>query len=270
MGEHDPSPGALLSETRLEIAEGGTATYTVVLQTVPTASVTVVISSNNDDVTATDLTFTVTNWNMPQEVVVSAAQDADSVNDVGISLNHDFQGGGYGSVSARVDVSVVDDDPDVRVGFADSQYRVTENDSVEITVTLSAIPGRELTVPVEVSGSGVTSDDYSVSVGGEALTVENNRFAVRFNADEVSKTLVLSALLDETDERDGETAELAFTDLAAAGLAGTATHGSATVFISEVPEVIVGFDNFSYQTLEEGEVPAVVTVRLSETRVVKW
>ena len=261
----DPSPGALLSETRLEIEEGGTATYTVVLQTVPTDSVTVVIRSNNDDVTATDLMFTVDNWDVPQAVVVSAAQDADSVNDVGISLTHDFQGGGYGGVSARVDVSVLDDDPDVRVGFEASEYSVTENDSVEITVTLSAISGRELTVPVEVSGSGVTPDDYRVSVGGEELAVENNRFNVTFNSDEVSKTLLLSALLDETDESAGETAELAFTDLAAAGLAGTATHGSATVFISEVPEVIVGFDSFSYQTLEEGEVPAVVTVRLSET-----
>ena len=70
----DPSPGALLSVTSLlEIEEGGTATYTVVLQTVPTDSVTVVISSNNDDVTATSLTFTVANWNIPQEVTVTAA-----------------------------------------------------------------------------------------------------------------------------------------------------------------------------------------------------
>ena len=108
------SPGALLSvNTLLEIEEGDTASYTVVLRAEPTAPVTVVISSNNDDVTATGLTFAVSgpnNWNTPQEVTVTAAQDDDILDDEGISLNHVFNGGGYDSVRARVDVRVDDDD----------------------------------------------------------------------------------------------------------------------------------------------------------------
>ena len=161
----DPSPGALLSvNTLLEIAEGGTATYTVVLQTQPTASVTVVISSNNDDVTATDLTFTVTNWNMPQAVVVSAAQDADSVNDVGISLTHDFQGGGYGSVSARVDVSVVDDDT---AQLSVVAATVTEGGSATVEVSLDRAVGERFTVnfATQEGGTATVVDDYTATSG---------------------------------------------------------------------------------------------------------
>ena len=157
------SPGALLSETLLEIAEGGTATYTVVLQTTPTATVTVVISSNDDDVTATGLTFTVTNSNIPQEVTVTAAQDEDAFDDVGISLNHDFQGGGYGSVSARVDVNVLDDDIAQLSVVADT---VTEGETATVSVSLDRAVGERFTVNFATGGGSATVvDDYTASSG---------------------------------------------------------------------------------------------------------
>ena len=191
----DPSPGALLSvSTLLEIVEGGTATYTVVLQTVPTASVTVVISSNDADVTtnvpATGLTFTVDNWDMPQAVIVTAAQDADAIDDVGISLTHDFEGGGYRSVSARVDVSVVDDDT---AQLSVVAAPVTEGGTATVSVSLDRAVAEGFTVnfATQEGGTATVIDDYTATSGtltfaGSAGEVQT--FTVATVQDEIAET----------------------------------------------------------------------------------
>src|SRR5204863_475266 len=57
---------------------GGTASFTVVLNSKPTASVSVGISSSNTaegTVSASSLTFTTANWNTPQTVTVTGVDD---------------------------------------------------------------------------------------------------------------------------------------------------------------------------------------------------
>ncbi|MFN7982977.1 MAG: hypothetical protein U0Q11_14050 [Vicinamibacterales bacterium] len=57
---------------------GGTATFTVVLTSQPTANVTVGLTSSNTaegTVSPTSLTFTSSNWNMPQTVTVTGVDD---------------------------------------------------------------------------------------------------------------------------------------------------------------------------------------------------
>src|SRR2546429_3100565 len=57
---------------------GGTATFTVVLNTKPTANVTVPVSSSNTaegTVSDASLTFTTANWNTPQTVTVTGVDD---------------------------------------------------------------------------------------------------------------------------------------------------------------------------------------------------
>ena len=58
---------------------GGTATFRVVLNSQPTANVTIGVSSNNTTegtVSPASLTFTDANWNMPQTVTVTGVNDA--------------------------------------------------------------------------------------------------------------------------------------------------------------------------------------------------
>ena len=58
---------------------GGTATFTIVLISEPTADVTIGISSSNTDegtVSTATLTFTSANWNTPQTVTVTGVDDA--------------------------------------------------------------------------------------------------------------------------------------------------------------------------------------------------
>jgi hypothetical protein len=60
------------------VTEGGaTATYAVVLNSQPTADVTIAVATDRQTtVSPTSLTFTTANWNVPQTVTVTAVDDA--------------------------------------------------------------------------------------------------------------------------------------------------------------------------------------------------
>ena len=88
------TPGVTVSTMALTVTEqnatGGT--YTVVLNTRPTANVTVTVSRPaGTEVTLTPssgtLTFTTTNWNTARTVRVKAGNDADTTNDT-VTLTH--------------------------------------------------------------------------------------------------------------------------------------------------------------------------------------
>ena len=80
-----PEPGVTVvwPETGLPVPEGGSAGYTVVLDTKPTHDVTITVNSpvGDDDLTAapTSLTFTTANWHEKRTVTVSAAEDDDGM-----------------------------------------------------------------------------------------------------------------------------------------------------------------------------------------------
>ena len=64
---------------------GGTATFTVVLNTQPTADVTIALSSSDTTegtVSPASLTFTTANWNVAQTVTVTGVDDAVDDGDV--------------------------------------------------------------------------------------------------------------------------------------------------------------------------------------------
>jgi hypothetical protein len=75
-----PTPGVGISESggSTNVAEGGaTDTYTVVLNTAPSANVTITLNAGAQlMVVPASLTFTPANWNMPQTVTVTAVDDA--------------------------------------------------------------------------------------------------------------------------------------------------------------------------------------------------
>ena len=110
--EDDDARGVTVSEAELDINEGGTGTYTVVLDSQPTGPVTVTParSSGDSDVTVSAaLSFTADNWNTPQTVTVSAGQDTDGLNDTAV-IGHTVSGADYGSVIAATVAVTVDDD----------------------------------------------------------------------------------------------------------------------------------------------------------------
>ena len=110
----DDTAGVTISETDLSMAEGGSATYTVVLGAQPLSEVVMTVLVFGD-VTAepSRLTFTADNWRTPQTVTVSAAQDDDAEDEEafvthGIATAVDS---GYANVAVvGIIVAVTDDD----------------------------------------------------------------------------------------------------------------------------------------------------------------
>ena len=94
-----PDGGLTLSRTDLEIDEGESGTYTVALASQPASDVTVAIGqrpSGRATVSPASLTFTADNWNTPQTVTITSAEDANYV-DRWVLLRHVATGDNYGA-----------------------------------------------------------------------------------------------------------------------------------------------------------------------------
>ena len=97
-----PGGGLALSRTDLIIKEGDTGTYTVVLTSQPTADVTVSVADHppgRATVSPTSLTFTADNWNTPQTVTISSAEDSNYL-DRWVMLRHTATGDNYRATAA--------------------------------------------------------------------------------------------------------------------------------------------------------------------------
>ena len=130
--------------------EGGGSSYTVRLGKAPTGNVTVTISGQSTTVTvaSTPLTFTTGNWSTPQTVTLTAAADSNRT-DNSFTLTHTASGGGYGSVTASLSVTVEDDDGPVEAhidsgGIVD----LTEGESRTYRIWLASAPTEQVTVAV--------------------------------------------------------------------------------------------------------------------------
>ncbi|KXX65628.1 FG-GAP-like repeat-containing protein, partial [Marichromatium gracile] len=111
-----PPPGVTLSQSSVEVTEGGaTATYTLVLDTQPSADVTITLDTTNDQVGVdqTTLTFTPGDWETPQQVTVTAVDDSVGEGPHRGVISHTVTSTdtGYDAVSIdNVQVAVTDDD----------------------------------------------------------------------------------------------------------------------------------------------------------------
>ena len=177
----DDEAGVVVSPAALTLAEGGTGTYTVALASEPTASVTVTVSSDNEDVTAGGpLTFTALDWSTAQTVTVTAAQDSDATDDTA-TLTNTAEGGGYDGESAGVTVSVTDDDTaPTAITLTASPGSVLESASettVTVTATLdgSVTLGAATEVTVSVGGGSATSGTDYAEVDSFTVTIPAER-----------------------------------------------------------------------------------------------
>ncbi len=197
------TPGLVLDPTSLTVAEGGSGTYTVALATQPTGTVTVTVGGASGEVTVdTDtgtpnnqstLTFTDSTWSTAQTVTVSAGEDNDTAND-SATLMHSASGGGYGSVTGNVAVTVEDDDT---VGVTTTQpgnRQVTEGDTSDtatFTVVLNTPPSQTVAVAV------TAPDGLELSTGGTFGRSQQVAFTNSFWS--TPQTVTVRATDDRTD-----------------------------------------------------------------------
>ena len=229
----DDTRGVTFTPPSLTVDEGGTNTYTVVLDTEPTAAVTVTVNDPTapTDVTASpaSLTFSTSNWATAQTVTVSAAEDIDLLRDTA-TVTHTVTGGDYQSFAApSVSVTVQDNDtPGVAVSFGAATYTAAEGSGVTVTVQLSADPERSVTIPITAANQGGASNgDYS--------GVPAN---VTFGATERRKTFTFTATQDTVDD-DGESVQLGFGTLPTDVSAGTPSTSTVSITDNDTRGVTV-------------------------------
>ena len=215
----DDTPRVALSATALTVTEGGSQSYTMVLDTEPAADVTIVVAvPENAEVAVaeTALTFTADNWNTPQTVTVTAAHDDDAVADEPVLLTHAVSGGDYEDVTAsEVTITITEDDtPTLTIADADA----TEDDE-EITFTVQLNVASSLAVTVDwatADGTATQGADYAETTG-----------TLSFDALETEQTITVPLLDDALDEAD-ETFTIALSNPSNATLDDAEATGTIT------------------------------------------
>ncbi len=230
------TPGVTVSTASLDLAEGGsTGSYTVVLDSKPTANVTVTATSSdaakiqvqapggNPGASAT-LTFTPTTWNQTQAVTVTPQDDANA-DDETVTITHAVSNtGGYGGVTADSVTVTVDDDetpvvptPSVSIAPA-SANAVTEGAAATFTLTASPAPQSQITVDVNVVDSG--SFAGSGQAGSRQVTIGTGG----------SGTLTVTTDNDSADEPNGT---LTATVNSGTGYTPSNTNASASISVND-------------------------------------
>ena len=203
----DDEPGVEASQTQLEVPEGGSARYTIVLNTQPTTAVTVIPVSDADVATVSGaLTFTRTNWFDAQPVTVTGVQDPDAANEA-VSVTHRvLSSEEYADLETpTVQATVIDDEEVSRaVTLTLNPELLDEGDPakvVTVSASLNAAPRTtETAVSVTVTGGTATAETDFEPVSGFTLTIPQGSTST-------TGTFTLTTVGDELDE-DDETVEV--------------------------------------------------------------
>ncbi len=218
--KEDETPNVVVSPTTLMLQEGGSGTYSVKLTAQPTQDVTVKMTT---DLTGTDatvsgppLTFTAQNWDKEQSVTVTAATDADELNESAITLTHSVSGGEYEGVSASsVTVSIIDTTlQELSVTGGSAQ----EGSDVSFTVSIPQASPRRIQVAYATSdGTANQPGDYTATSG--TLTLEPGQ---------TSKTVTVKTAEDTLDEPN-ETFQLGLSSPVNAVVKSSAATATGTI-----------------------------------------
>ena len=267
--DDETAPGSItltVSPTSVEEDDGATTvTVTATLggsATLPDATEVTVSVGGGSATSGTDYTavsnFTVT---IPKETASgtgtftltptndSLAEGEETIDVTGMAT--DF-------TVTKAQVTLTDDAPPVEVGFARASYTVAEGGTVTVTVELSAVPEREVEVPLTHTAQGdTTSGDYSGVPS-----------SVTFDSDETEQTFTFTAAADDVDD-DGDSVLLGFgTPLPDGVSAGATATSTVSITDDDVPRVQVFFEPAAYTVAEDSAVAVTVRLDVAPERLV--
>ena len=260
---------ALTSVGLDEPASGETAvagSYTVNLNSRPTATVTVTIggsdpavSLSGNTLTNNQLTFTTTNWNTAQLVTVTPVKDDNAVGET-ITLTHTPSGGDYTGIAAdSVTVNLTDSDTRNLV-LSGQSLTVTEEDATGVGYTVKLATQPSDTVTVTISGH----DGTDLTLSGTTLT--SNQLTFTTTNWGTAQTVIVKAGDDDNTDDESET------------LAHTAFGGDyvnvtrdlpVTITDGDDPQVTVSFEQDAYTVAEGDMVTVTVTLSADPERTVE-
>ena len=152
-----------ITPSSLRMNEHETLTYSVQLNKMPTGDVTVNIANQDISkmsVQPESLGFTTSDWNLSQNITVTALADADG-NDESISILHYSNGGGYDQVRNTLEVTITDDEPENPEIVIPSELDVSEGQTGTYSVRLNEKPSGNVSVTIIVQDLSKASVDKS-------------------------------------------------------------------------------------------------------------
>ena len=172
-----PAPGINVSAISGPTTEaGGAATFTVVLNSQPTADVTIGISSSNTaegTVSNSSLTFTTANWNVNQIVTVTGVDDFIADGDINytiVTAPAASSDGAYNNLNAN-DVAVTNLDNETAGIFVSSISGPTTEagGTATFSIVLSSMPTANVTIGIASSNPA----EGTVSTSSVTFTAAN-------------------------------------------------------------------------------------------------
>ncbi|NVJ09689.1 PQQ-dependent sugar dehydrogenase [Myxococcus sp. AM001] len=197
-----PGQKLVVSGLQPRVEEGGRAAFTVRLAEAPASEVSVQVSralGGSEDlsiVSGAALTFTASNWSVPQVVTLTAAVDEDATPDVATFM---VVADGLPEVAV---VATTIDNNSPRLELTASQVTIVEGGTATFGVSLSQRPSRNVTVNV------------TRTRGDEDLTVQSGATLTFSTSDWNTPKEVTLAAAPDADNLDG----MALITVAAPGL----------------------------------------------------
>jgi hypothetical protein len=259
---------------------GATATFTVVLNSEPTASVTIGLTSSDttEGTVAASLIFTAGNWNMPQTVTITGIDDAlDDGNQpytvvIAAAVSSDMS---YSGVNPA-DVSVTNTDNDAAgvTVTAMAGLTVTEAAGAGHTATFTVVLNSEPTASVTIGITSSTPAQGTVAPASLVFTTANWNMAQTVTITGVDDTLddgdlgfsIVTAAATSTDllynAVDPANVSVTAVDNDAAGITVTPTTGLT------VTEVAGAGHTATFTVVLNSEPTASVTIGLTSSDIV--
>ena len=241
----DDEAGVTVHPTSLNVNEGESTSYTVVLDTQPVSNVVIYVSDGNGvTVQPSSLTFTPDNWQTAQTVTVSGAQDDDTDNET-TYVTHSIlaePGSAYVGVLVNPILVSIDDDDELQAEAA-QQEPEPEPEPGSVTVSASSLGVREgddgatYTVSLDVEPTAnvtitVSSDNGDVTAEPASLTFTPGNW-------QSGQTVTVSA--GEDADKDDELA------IVSHGVSGGNYDGVSVGFVT----VIVTDDDTTVEALRD-------------------
>ncbi|WP_281256869.1 Calx-beta domain-containing protein, partial [Candidatus Chloroploca asiatica] len=224
--------GVDITPTALTVAEGGaSASYSVRLESEPTAPVTITLGRDAAQVSVnrSSLTFTPQNWNVAQSVQVTAVDDAIDEADVHLSLiTHTTASAdpNYNQPTARFTPL-----PTVTV-------RITDNDTAGVDITPTALTVAEggASASYSVRLESEPTAPVTITLVRDAAQVSVNRSSLTFTPGNwnVAQSVQVTAVDDAIDEADVHTSLITHTTASA-----DPNYNQATAPFRPLPTVTV-------------------------------
>ena len=175
----DDTPGITVTPTSglITTEAGGQATFTIVLDSQPTADVTIALSSSNTaegDVSVTSVTFTTADWNTPQTITIVGANDSiddGNINYTIVTAATVSADASYNGVAvADVAVSNTDDDTaGITVSPTSGLVTTEAGGTASFTIVLDTQPTANVTIGLSSSNTA----EGTVSVSSVTFTAAN-------------------------------------------------------------------------------------------------